>query len=100
MVSGMASMESSDKKGSWRLAPAYDITYAFNPDGMWTGSHQMRINGKQKDIMLEDLLSAGKNMDLRKSEAEEAIDAVRNSLDKWHMFADQAESGPPLQVVV
>ena len=80
-----------DKKGNWRLAPAYDITYAYNPDGMWTGSHQMRINGKQKGITLEDLLSAGKNMDLRKAEAEEAIDAVRNSLDKWHMFADQAE---------
>lgn len=43
----------------------------------------MRINGKQKDITLEDLLSAGKNTDLRKAEAEEGIDAVRNSLDKW-----------------
>lgn len=51
----------------------------------------MRINGKRKSITLEDILSAGKSMDLRKTEAEEAITAVKNSLDKWSLFADQAE---------
>ena len=30
-------------------------------------------------------------MDLRKTEAEEAITAVKNSLDKWSLFADHAE---------
>ena len=80
-----------NKSGKWRLAPAYDLTYAYNPDGMWTGSHQMRINGKQKGITADDLFSTANSMGLRKSEAQEAIDAVRASLENWYLFADQAE---------
>jgi serine/threonine-protein kinase HipA len=34
------------KKGEWRLSPAFDMTYAYNPDGDWTNSHQMSVNGK------------------------------------------------------
>ena len=30
-----------DKSGRWSLAPAFDVTYAWNPDGDWTNSHQM-----------------------------------------------------------
>ena len=33
-----------DSSGKWRLSPAYDIGYAYNPDGVWTSAHQMSIN--------------------------------------------------------
>lgn len=80
-----------DKKGKWSLAPAYDITFAYQPGGMWTGSHQMRVNGKQKNITREDILAAGKSMGLRKAEMQEALEAVRDSLSQWRLFAEQAE---------
>ena len=28
-----------DKRGHWKLAPAFDVTYAYNPNGRWTGTH-------------------------------------------------------------
>ena len=79
-----------DRKGIWRLAPAYDVTYAYNPDGMWTGTHQMSINGKRDRITRQDLTDAAKHMGIKKAEAEQAIAAVGESLTRWHDFADKA----------
>lgn len=80
-----------DRAGRWSLAPAYDVTYAYNPDGMWTGTHQMSVNGKRDDITRMDLLSSAKTMGIKKAVAEEAIDDIRNSLSQWSSFADAAK---------
>ena len=32
-----------DKSGNWTLAPAFDVTYAFQPAGLWTSRHQLSI---------------------------------------------------------
>ena len=32
-----------DKRGRWSLAPAFDVTYSFNPSGAWTSMHQMTL---------------------------------------------------------
>lgn len=45
-----------DRGGGWRLSPAYDIGYAYNPDGQWTSAHQMPINGKFSGITKDNLL--------------------------------------------
>ena len=79
-----------DRKGIWRLAPAYDVTYAYNPDGMWTGKHQMSINGKRDRITRQDLMDAAKHMGIKQAEAEQAIAAVGESLTRWYDFADKA----------
>lgn len=44
-----------NKRGQWRLSPAFDVTYSYNPDGDWTASHQMSLNGKRNGFDLEDL---------------------------------------------
>lgn len=79
-----------DRKGIWRLAPAYDVTYAYNPDGMWTGTHQMSINGKRDRITRQDLMDTAKHMGIKQAEAEQAIAAVGESLTRWYDFADKA----------
>ena len=79
-----------DRKGIWRLAPAYDVTYAYNPDGMWTGTHQMSVNGKRDRITRQDLMDAAKHMGIKQAEAERAIAAVGESLTRWYDFADKA----------
>jgi serine/threonine-protein kinase HipA len=34
-----------NKKGIWRLSPAYDITYAYKQNGRFIGDHQLTFNG-------------------------------------------------------
>jgi serine/threonine-protein kinase HipA len=36
-----------NKEGLWSLAPAFDLTYSYNPSGAWTARHQMTLNGKR-----------------------------------------------------
>ena len=79
-----------DRKGIWHLSPAYDVTYAYNPAGMWTGSHQMTINGKRDAITRQDLLTAARTMGVRKNEAEHIIADVQKSLMEWKSFAEKA----------
>jgi serine/threonine-protein kinase HipA len=42
--------------GRWELAPAYDVTHAFNPQGEWTYQHLMSVNGKFAGISRDDLM--------------------------------------------
>ena len=79
-----------NRGGKWRLAPAYDVTYAYNPDGMWTGTHQMTVNGKREGIGRQDLLASAVNMGIKKAEAERIIAEVRKSMDRWPEYAAEA----------
>jgi len=65
-------------QGQWRLAPAFDVTYAYNPGGLWTHQHQMSIHGKRDDLTRDDLLVVGKEMNIKSCEAiiEEVVEAV------------------------
>lgn len=82
-----------DKKGVWSLSPAYDVTYAFNPGGMWTGSHQMTVNGKRKDIGREDLLDCAGHMNISKYRAGIIIAEVSEAVHEWPGFAMNAGLG-------
>lgn len=53
------------RDGSWELAPAYDLTYAFNPEGAWTFQHQMAVNGKFMDMTRDDLLQDAERFGVR-----------------------------------
>ncbi len=79
-----------DRTGRWSLAPAYDVTYAYNPDGIWTGTHQMSIHGKRDRLNYEDLLAAAKTMGIKRVEADQMIMEIRESIAKWSEFADIA----------
>lgn len=78
------------RDGAWRLAPAYDVTYAFNPDGIWTGSHQMTINGKRDGIGRDDCLTAAGAMSIKASRAREILGEVTDAVSRWAVFADEA----------
>jgi serine/threonine-protein kinase HipA len=41
----------------WELTPAYDICFAYRPGSEWVSQHNLSINGKRKDITLNDLLA-------------------------------------------
>ncbi len=76
------------ESGEWRLSPAYDVTYAYNPAGTWTARHQMSINGKREGIELADLLAVADEMNIRK--ARDVVAEVTESVGRWPEFAAAA----------
>lgn len=76
------------QKGSWQLAPAYDICYAYRPDSDWLSQHALSINGKRKGFVREDLLHVAKAMNIKKPS--QIIDEVHQSVGKWSLFAQEA----------
>ena len=51
-----------NEKGSWSLSPAYDLSYAYSPDSRFIARHQMSLNGKRDNFVLEDVLSDRKSV--------------------------------------
>ena len=76
-----------DRTGQWSLAPAYDVTYAYDPNGQWTGRHQMSINGKRDAFETEDLLALASFAGMKKSPARALLDRVLHAIKKWPEFA-------------
>lgn len=83
-----------DRRGNWRLAPAFDLIYAYNPSGAWTSRHQMTLNGKRDDFLSTDLLEAAAHADLRPPKAKAVLQEVRSAISNWEQHAEQAEVFP------
>lgn len=70
-----------DDDGSWRLSPAYDVSFAEN-DG-WTSQHQMSVAGKFRGITRQDCLRVASVFDIRDANANEIIDGVLDAVSLW-----------------
>lgn len=70
------------------LAPAYDVTHAYNPHGEWTYQHLMSVNGKFSRITRADLLVEAERFGVRR--AQDLLNDVRAALDSWQKFAIEA----------
>ncbi len=80
-----------DQMGRWTLAPAFDVTYSYNPNGLWTRQHQMTINGKTEDLTIEDLYAVARRFRIgRKNQLDEILEEVDESLDLWPDLASEA----------
>lgn len=79
-----------NRRGEWSLSPAYDVTYAYNPEGDWTASHQMTVNGKRDDFTLDDLIACGEAADLRSRSVRAIVDEVGEVVQQWQAFAVEA----------
>lgn len=77
-----------DKRGEWRLSPAFDMTYSYDPAGKWTRSHQISLNGKRDGFTRDDLLAFGKFCNLDYNTAEEIIE---KTVEVFSGFAERAE---------
>ncbi len=73
---------------SWELAPAYDITHAYNPHGEWTYQHLMSVNGKFNGIKRSDLLAEAERFGVRRPL--DLLSEVRSALDSWQQFSTDA----------
>lgn len=80
-----------DKSGKWRLSPAYDMGFAYNPTGGWTSQHQMSVNGKFDNISRHDLLELANRNNIK--EANAIIDQISDVTSGWERIA--RETGVP-----
>jgi serine/threonine-protein kinase HipA len=74
--------------GNWELAPAYDVTHAYNPRGEWTYQHLMSVNGKFDDIARQDFLAEADRFGVSRPAA--PLNEVRAALEIWPGFAREA----------
>jgi len=79
-----------NKTGEWSLAPAFDVTYSFNPSGMWTSSHQMTVNGKRDGFTLHDLQTCANAAQMKRGRAMTIMNEVVEAVRRWPDFASQA----------
>lgn len=79
-----------DKEGVWSLAPAYDMTLAYNPHGPYTSKHQMTINGKRDEISEEDILAAGLTVGISNYEMRKIINEVKSVVYDFAKYAARA----------
>jgi len=80
-----------DKAGAWSLAPAFDVTYSYNPSGLWTGMQQMAMNGKRDGFTVADFRASAKNAMMKRGRAETIVEEVRAAVSQWPKFAEQAQ---------
>jgi serine/threonine-protein kinase HipA len=81
--------------GQWRLSPAYDMGFAYNPTGAWTKTHQMSINGKFDDLTRKDLLDFATANNIKN--APEIIDQICEAASGWPDIAK--ECGVPQSMI-
>ena len=79
-----------DKSGGWSLSPAFDVTYAYNPQGAWTSRHQMSINGKTEDFTRADFLACARVAGLKRGADSEILAEVTAVAADWPRYARDA----------
>lgn len=79
-----------DRTGAWSLAPAYDMTWSFNPTSRWTAQHQMSLAGKRDGFALEDLRAVAKVGSMKRGRAETILREVVAAVRRWGEFASDA----------
>lgn len=81
-----------DDDERWTLSPAFDVTYAHNPEpGKWTATQQMSVLGKREGITVDDLIEVGQHCTIAtRPKVKAVVDEVVSALKQWPALADQA----------
>ena len=79
-----------DRQGRWSLAPAFDMTYSYNPPGRRTATHQMTMNGKRDGYTLADFEACAKSALMKRGRAAAILDEVRAAVETWPACAGAA----------
>jgi serine/threonine-protein kinase HipA len=83
-----------NRAGVWRLSPAFDITWSYNPAGAWTAQHQMSINGKRDSFAFEDFEACAKTASINRGHVRTIVEQVRAAVRQWPRFARAAAVSP------
>ena len=76
-----------DRDGQWRLSPAFDISYSYNPEGDWTAQHQMSLGGKRDAFTLDDLIAGGRVAGVSAKTVRSVLGEVTEAVARWESIA-------------
>ncbi len=83
-----------DRSGNWSLAPAFDMTWSYQPGGAWTSTHQMTMNGKRSGFLPDDFKACAKSASMKRGRAETIIAEVQEVVSRWHDYAEESHVTP------
>src|SRR5262249_18504951 len=83
-----------DTSGRRWLSPAFDVTYAYNPRGLWTARHQMTINAKTDHFTLTDFRACAQVAGLKRGRHEQILAEVVRAVENWPRYATSAGVSP------
>ena len=76
-----------DERGTWSLAPAFDLTFSNGPGG----EQSMMVAGQGKDPSIEDLVRLADQAGIQPSYAAQVIEQVQSALAQWPSLAKAEE---------
>jgi len=76
-----------ERDGSWRMAPAYDLTWSPGPGG----EHSSTVLGHGKGITRAHLIELGKKADMKERDASRVIERVEGALSKWNPLSGECD---------
>ena len=78
-----------NKKGEWRLSPAYDVTFTVNLKNPFFGNrHAMMLAGKERGLVRDDFLKLAEQNDIRGAAG--IIEQVADAVGAFSTLADEA----------
>ena len=77
-----------DVNKEWRLAPAYDLTFAHGPGG----EHTTSVQGEGRSPGRAECLQQADQFGLKRRMAEDAIEQINAAVEEWPAFAGEAGS--------
>ncbi len=83
-----------DRQGGWDLAPAYDLCHAEGSD--FTRCHQLSINGKTTNFVLEDLKHLASYAGLPRGREKQIIAQTVEAFSGWRRLSDELGIPGPL----
>jgi serine/threonine-protein kinase HipA len=85
-----------DSNGDWRLAPAFDLTFAAGP----SGEHFLEIEGEGRRPTRGHVDALGKKHGLNAKEIARVIDDVRMAIAGWERHASKSAVSKPSTIEV
>lgn len=76
------------KGDKWKLAPAYDLCFSFDPANYWVSQQTLSVNGKRRGITREDILAIAKENSIKRGD--EIIEQINSVVKSWKDYAIQA----------
>lgn len=76
------------KDESWRLAPAYDLCFAYDETNHWVSKQALSVNGKRLNITRKDLMTIASDNSIKKGD--KIIDEINTVVKSWKKYAQKA----------
>lgn len=84
-----------EKGEKWRLAPAYDLCFSYDPTNHWVNQQTLSVNGKRLKILKSDLMTIAKDNNIKKGD--KIIDEINLIIKSWNNYSNHAGVNIDLQ---